>query len=488
MANSWLILFVIFTSLYIYMCGLAMDYLNKSSISRQIETPSISSVERQQAMQSKKHLAMWAVILILTALVLLKYTPFIITNINNVLALVLPQVSIPLLKFVVPLGISFYSLQAISYCVDVYRGTIEVEKNPLKLALYLTFFPTIMQGPITRYKAIQESLFAGYAITAVSLTNGVQRITWGLFKKIVIADRLNSLVVSIIDVDNAGFSGSIILIGALVYTIQLYMDFSGIVDISLGTAEIFNITLPENFRQPFFATTVVEFWKRWHVTLGLWLKDYVFYPVMLSRHMKQFTKRTRRIFGKHTALLITNIIALFAVWFCNGLWHGTGWNYLLYGMYYFMLISLSVVCAPVILLVKKKLHINDKSVSFRIFQGFKMITIIVIGELIFRVESIWKILSLAKNVIFKFEILDVSNGFFERFSFNIFDFWIGIVAIILVLIVDIMKEKKIDPRRSINSRPILIRWTLSYLIILFIVIFGAYGPGYTPVDIIYAGF
>lgn len=181
-----------------------------------------------------------------------------------------------------PIGISYYSLQAISYMTDVYRGTQESCKNPIKVALYLSFFPQIMEGPISRFSETADALYGGNSIQFENLVFGYQRIIWGLFKKMVIADRLAPLVAKVFSNYN-NFDGAAILVGVLAYTMQLYMEFSGCMDIIMGSGEIFGVPLPENFRQPFFAKNAGDFWRRWHITLGAWLKDYVFYPISLAK-------------------------------------------------------------------------------------------------------------------------------------------------------------------------------------------------------------
>ncbi len=486
--SKWQFVFVLLTTLLIYLFGLGISHIDSKSIPKEDEASQNLRELKTQALIKKRHFLKIVIGFVLLILIVLKYSPFISKNVQTIVSSLSFGVEIPIMKFIVPLGISFYSLQAISYCVDIYRGVIQPEKNFLKLCLYLCFFPTIMQGPITRYNDIAPSLYAGNPITMTSLSGGLQRIIWGFFKKIVIADRLNALVSAILDVNHSNFSGSVILFGALIYTIQLYMDFSGIVDICIGTSDIFNIKVPENFRQPFFAKTVTEFWKRWHMTLGAWLKDYVFYPVMLSRHIKSLTKKTRKKFGKNTSLIITNAIALFVVWLCNGFWHGAGWNFVLYGMYYFTLITLALIFEPVFIKIKDVLKLDQHPFTLRFIQTVKMSVIIIFGELIFRVESIQKLIMMFKNVIFKFQLSDFVNGLNSVPTFNIVDIAVVLIAVIVVFAVDMLKEKGYDPFQTVITWPTWARWSLTYTFILVIVIFGAYGNGNAPVDIIYAGF
>ncbi|MEG0328247.1 MAG: MBOAT family O-acyltransferase [Erysipelothrix sp.] len=486
--SKWQFIFVLLTTLLIYLYGLGINYIDTRKNSSEDESSENRRELKKHVLTKKKRFLKIVISLILLILIVLKYTPFISKNIQAIVSSLSFGVEIPIMKFIVPLGISFYSLQAVSYCVDIYRGVVQPEKNFLKLCLYLCFFPTIMQGPITRYSDISPSLYAGDSITMSSFSGGLQRIIWGFFKKIVIADRLNALVSAILDVNHSNFSGSVILFGALIYTIQLYMDFSGIVDICIGTSDIFNIKIPENFRQPFFAKTVTEFWKRWHMTLGAWLKDYVFYPVMLSRHIKSLTKKTRKKLGKNASLIITNTIALFVVWLCNGFWHGAGWNFVLYGIYYFTLITLALIFEPVFKKIKKRLRLDKHTFSLRFLQTLKMSVIIIFGELIFRVESIQKLIMMLKNVIFKFQLSDFVNGLNSVPAFKIIDIGVVFFALIVVFVVNLLKEKGLDPFQMVFTWPTWARWSLTYTFILVIVIFGAYGNGYAPVDIIYAGF
>ena len=197
-----------------------------------------------------------------------------------------------------------------------------------------------MEGPICRYGETAQQLWAGNPITYHNLTFGVQRMLYGFFKKLVIADRLNLLVVTVFD-GYMDYDGGVIALGMVCYTCQLYMDFSGVMDIVIGCAEIFSVTLPENFRQPFFSRSVSEFWRRWHITLGTWFRDYVFYPLSLSEPLKRLTKSARKKWGNHFGPLCASAVALFCVWFCNGLWHGAAWCFLFFGFIILLGFSLS---------------------------------------------------------------------------------------------------------------------------------------------------
>ena len=205
-----------------------------------------------------------------------------------------------------------------------------------------------MEGPITKYSDTANSLYEGNKVTYNSFCFGYQRVLYGYLKKIVISDRLNILVQTIFN-GYTSYSGTAIFLGAVAYTIMLYMEFSGTMDVVIGIGEMFGVKITENFRQPFFSKNISEFWMRWHISLGTWFKDYIFYPVSLSKPMKKLTLKARKVLGNHGGALISGAVALFCVWFLNGLWHGAGWPFLLFGMYHFLLIVIGNIFEPLII-------------------------------------------------------------------------------------------------------------------------------------------
>ena len=439
-------------------------------------------------MDDKGKLATVGVLALLALLIGLKYSGFIVENINAVAKMIGFAGILNFKRIGVPLGISFYTLQAISYVVDVKRKRFPAETNYARLVLYLSFFPTIMEGPIIRYIDISSTLYEGKRINYTGLTMGLQRVLWGLFKKMVIADRLDVFVGKIFNSQPLQDNGAIIFVGAIIYTIQLYMDFSGVIDMSLGTAEIFNVRLIENFRQPFFARTAAEFWQRWHISLGLWFKEYIFYPVLLSRRVKKMTKIIRKKTTKHLALVLANATALFAVWLCNGLWHGTGWQYAFFGMYYFVILTIANFLDPHIKKMYKFLHINPDWVIVQIFQRAKLLLIVIIGEMFFRADGLRAGLKMFKAIVTNFQPASLVDGSLLKFGLSAMDFYAVFMAVAIVFIVGLLKERKLEIRSKISSLPLPVRWSLLYGLILLIVIFGAYGEGYAPVEVIYAGF
>ena len=286
--------------------------------------------------------ARWAVPAVLLAdfgmLAFIKYTNFVLGNINGLFG-----TNIRELKLLLPLGISFYTFQATGYLLDVHWKRCKAERNPFRFALFLAFFPQIMQGPIGRYSRLADQLYAEREFDMARIERGLYRIVWGFFKKIVIADNAVLYVDAIFDNYNTmpGYG----IMGILLYGAQLYADFSGGIDIVIGIAEMLGITLDENFTQPFFATSITDFWHRWHITLGTWMKDYLFYPVSLSRWMGKFGKWARTKFGKNIGRALPICLANIIVFLVVGIWHGPAWHNIFYGLYNGVIIGVSGLLA-----------------------------------------------------------------------------------------------------------------------------------------------
>ena len=416
-----------------------------------------------------------------------KYTPFFSDNLNVLLRMLHIPVVLKRPVFAIPIGISFYTMQAASYVLDVYRGKIRADRNLLRIALFMSFFPQIMEGPICRYSDTAMQLWEAPRIRFENLIAGIERILWGLMKKTVVADRLNLLIENVFSGYEA-YDGFVIALAAVCYTVQLYMDFSGTMDVVIGTGQIFGITMPENFKRPFFSKTISEFWTRWHITLGTWFKDYLFYPLSVSRPMKKLTSRARKRFGNHYGPLFSGAIALLCVWLCNGLWHGAGWHYIVFGLYHFVLILTGNLIAPLSIALAEKLHIRRDHFLYRTLQGIRTFVLVCIGELIFRALSLGQAAGMLKKIGTQFTTAVLRDGSLFTMGMDRQDYIIVFVTLVIVLIVGIVQERGVRIREYLAGRNLAVRFAAGYALILFIVIFGAYGLGYLPVNPIYAGF
>lgn len=425
--------------------------------------------------------------ILLAVLAYLKYYQFFADNLNVLLGAIHLPFVLEGKTLLLPVGISFYTLEAISYMADVYWGKIPAEDNPGKIALYLAFFPQIMEGPICSYSDTAQKLWECGALEYRNLSEGFTRIWWGLFKKMVVADRLNVVVKTIFD-NYGNYSGVMIAVAAISYTVQLYMEFSGCMDIVIGSARMFGIILPENFRQPFFSKSASEFWRRWHITLGVWFKSYIFYPVSVSETVKKWNKFGKKHLNKYITKLGTSAMALLPVWLCNGLWHGPRWSYIFYGIYYFCLIMLGIVWEPVRNKILAFWHINEKAVYYRVFQVLKTWVIIFTGELFFRANDLKSGIAMFRSMFRGFHLRELWDGRLLQLGIDRADYFAIVLGVIVVAVIGCMKERGIDVSKKLTEARLPIRWAFSYVLIFAVIILGAYGAGYQPVDLIYAGF
>lgn len=488
LVSGKLVICLLLTVLSAHYFGLWLDRIvaQRTAALQNAEKEERKGIKKAYQRRSRRVLAFAAVLHIGTLLVL-KYTAFAATNINSLLGLLGLEFRFGIPKFMLPLGISFFTLQAVSYIVDVYREKIKADDNPLRLMLWLAFFPQITEGPICRYSQTAEQLWNAGRIEFSNLTLGLERLLYGMMKKIVVADRLNPLIKEVFD-NYAAYDGGVIALAAVCYTIQLYMDFSGAMDAVTGIGQIFGIAMPENFRRPFFSRTISEFWKRWHITLGEWLKDYLFYPVTMSKPMQHLTKSARKKLGNQYGPLLAGSVALLCVWLANGLWHGAAWNYILFGLYHFAVIMAGRLIAPLVKKSNERLHIDPESAPYRAAQIIRSNILIVIGELIFRANGAAAGAKMLGKAVTDFTFSSFSAEFFSNIGVDIGDFIAVGVSVAIVLAVSVMQEKGVNIRQRLRERGPVIHYAVILALLLYIIVIGAYGPGYTPVDPIYADF
>ena len=483
--SQWLIVFLLATTAITFGTGLALNELLKRRDAQLAQVPSGKRAIKQTCKHRMKLALAAGIIVDFGILVTLKYLGFFGGIASSLLNLMGIQTTLVAPKIGVTIGISFYTLMAASYLIDVYRETTKADTNLGRIALFLSFFPQIMEGPICRYSQTAEKLWSGQNVTRDNLHYGMLRIVVGFAKKFIIADRLDLFVKPVFD-NYAGYDGGIIALAAVLYTVQLYCDFSGCMDVAIGTARIFNVSLPENFRQPFFSKTASEFWQRWHITLGTWFKDYVYYPVSLSNPVKKLTSRARTRFGNRYGPLLTSSIALFCVWLGNGLWHGAGSQYLFFGMYYFALILAGGFVEPPVQALASRFHINRESAPYQAFRIVRTLVIIFVGEMFFRASSFHDGIAMFHRFVTSFSLDSLTSGAVAGIGMDIYDFAIVAIFAALVLICDILKERGADVVDAAANCTAPVRWTTCMLIVFSVIVFGAYGYGYAPVAPMYA--
>ena len=413
--SKFLIVYISLEILLVYFFGKKLGSMKKGTMDRKV------------FQKKKARVLRIGVLLLLGILIALKYTNFLGETFIS---------GYQKINILVPIGISYYTLQGISYLSDV-KNKKYPSGSLMQVALYLSFFPTIMEGPITRFNEVGEDLIAGEKLNGRNVTMGYERILWGLFKKLCIADHLGPAVNYLFD--HWDGSGVLALLGAVLCTIQLYMDFAGTIDIAIGSAEIFNVTLPENFRQPFFAKNAGDFWHRWHITLGTFFRDYIFYPVSLSKPVQKLTKKCNGI-SKKLGRYIGPSIALLLVWLANGFWHGANWTYVGYGLYYFVLMFIEQLFTKPFEERCRRVHLDGW--PLRIFRFVKLFIIVIIGEMFFRAATFsngWKMFT-AILTDHNLTLLRARLGMME---FDSYDFVSVGICFIVVIIVSVMEERGI---------------------------------------------
>lgn len=282
--------------------------------------------------RGKKLAVTCGVIVNLLLLGIFKYTGFVVENINALTGL-----SLPVPQIALPLGISFYTFQAMTYVIDVYRGYCKPQGSYAKVLLYICLFPQLVAGPIVRYTDIEESL-EDRRVSAAQINHGVYRFAIGLAKKVVLSNTCALACTNLFALKTTSVTGS--WLGIFFYALQIYFDFGGYSDMAIGLGHMFGFTFAENFDYPYISRSVSEYWRRWHMTMSSWFRDYLFYPVLRSRFMTNLARKLKKSGHKAASRNVPTILALLIVWFSTGLWHGASWNYVLWGLYYGVLLIL----------------------------------------------------------------------------------------------------------------------------------------------------
>ena len=391
------------------------------------------------------------------------------------------------LGLLAPLGISFYTLTLLGYLIDVYYELGEPETNILKLALFGYYFPTMISGPIIRYRDMKEQLFVAHPLQYKNVTYGIQRMVWGFFKKLVISERMG-LVVDTVFNNYTVHSGFTVVIAAVCFTFQLYTDFSGCMDIVIGASETLGIILPENFDTPFFSRNISEYWRRWHITLGTWLKDYLFYPLLRTKFFTNLPKKLKAKCGKKTAKRITTYTAMLILWFTIGFWHGGVWKYIIgSGLLHWFYIVSGEVLEPVWKKLKTMFHIKEENKGFIFFQQIRTFVLVTIGLVFFRAENV-KAACIMLGSIFKSWNPEIFwNGAVFDLGLDWIEFTIAIVSLLILLVVSRLQQKE-SIRARVARQKLPVRWILFYALLFYVILLGNYGPGYTAAEFIYQGF
>ena len=288
-----------------------------------------------------------------------------------------------ILKITLPIGISFFTFQILSYVLDVYYGNAKVQKRIADVALYISMFPQLIAGPIVRYSVVAEEINHREE-TKENFVAGFSRFIVGLAKKVLIANYLAIMVDNIFLLDERSLATA--WLGVIGYALQIYFDFSGYSDMAIGLGFIFGFHFNENFDYPYISKSVPEFWRRWHISVSEWFRDYLFYPVMRSNWCQKLAKFSKKKFSKNTAKLIPTVVATMIVWISTGVWHGANWTYVFWGVYYGVLIALSSIVKKPMKKINQRLHI-DECKWFDVVRLVRTLFLVCIGYVVFRSDS-----------------------------------------------------------------------------------------------------
>ncbi len=406
-------------------------------------------------------------------LIFYKYFDFILDNINVVLANVGVELISNPFDVLLPVGISFYTFQALSYTVDVYRGEIEAEKNPFRYAVFVSFFPQLVAGPIERSKNLLNQVKNVHNIKLWNydrVANGVVQMVWGMFQKMVIADRVAIFVNSVYD--NLHAVGTVeTVVAAVAFSIQIYCDFAAYSTIAIGAARVMGFDLMENFNTPYFANSIQDFWRRWHISLSTWFRDYLYIPLGGNR------KGTVR---KYVNLMITFLV--------SGLWHGASWNYVVWGGLNGFYQVVGGVTKPLRKKVNEIFKVKEDVFSYKFGQILFTFALTTLTWVFFRAETIEEAFYFFERMTRWNPWVIFNEGLFnfglDRVETNVL--LIGIVIMILIDILRYVKKKQFSD--FMMEQNFWFRWVVVIAMVLGCVIYGVYGINFDSSQFIYFQF
>ena len=384
---------------------------------------------------------------------------------------------------ILPLGLSYFTFQSAGYLIDVFRGKAEAQRNPLKVWLFIGYFPQLTQGPISTWKELGAQLTAGHRLEPVNFVSGFQLLLWGYFKKMVIADRLTATTSALLAGND--LPGWLVLGGVVLYAIRLYTDFSGGMDVVRGVSRILGVELPENFRRPFFAKSVAEYWRRWHITLGAWFRSNLLYPLTTSRGGIALGKAASKAFGKKTGRVVPSALATLLVFLLIGIWHTANWNAVVFGAYFGVVMAASMLLEPVWKTMRSTLNL-PKGGWMTPVRLVRTWILILIAQYFAFTAGPGQGLFLIARTLQPWDFSDFAaraSGIMEPLE------WIIAGAgCLIVLAVDILNELKADVCGRLARAPFFVRWPFLLILIAAIAVFGVYGSGYDSAAFLYMQF
>lgn len=474
--------FIIFTTVSSYIATIIMDKnirkrdeyiaLHKSELSR--------DEKKEYKRRIKSGNRIWFVIAIAANFGILFFCKAALTESFGAL---LKGEGLSFLTLGLPMGMSFYMFQTIGYVIDVYREKAEVIRNPFKLALFTAFFPQLIQGPISKFDQLKDSLFSVHPFDRTQVAFGLERMLWGFFKKMVIADRI---AVAVGALNDDGSTGVAFFVMVMFYSVQLYADFSGGIDIAIGAAQTLGITLPENFIRPYFSTNIADYWRRWHITLNEWMRSYIFYPITVSGPMLKLSVKARKKVGK-LGMRLPIYIGSVLCWLGTGVWHGFCLNFIIWGMLNCFIIVISEELAPLYAKFHEKTGLKGRKgyTVFEIIRTFLMMSLIRITDLFGNNMGDYfrRVASLAYT--FNFNIF--SDGTLMNLGLDVKDYIIVACGVAIMFAVSCIQTKG-SVRSQALKMPRIARYAIILVMLFAVILLGSYGIGYDKTNFIYNKF
>ncbi|MCL2188280.1 MAG: MBOAT family protein [Defluviitaleaceae bacterium] len=489
-AGPIFLLYICTTIIVTYICTMGMRRVWEKSAQRSdfTEDKQLRKQYKAEAKAISKRWLVSALVIVLGLLAMVKYTDFVIGNTNVVLGWLGVDRSFGFMRFALPMGISFYTFQTVGYLLDVHRQKAQPLANPLKLALFVSFFPQVVQGPISRFGMLSETLYSGESLQKHNLSRGGMRVLIGFFKKLVIADRLWPALVVLTSYPE-DFRGAFYLFSIFMYAVILFMDFTGGIDITIGVAEMFGVKMPENFNRPFYSRSIQEYWTRWHITMYTWFRDYLFYPMTLSKGMLRATKFCRRVLGDGLGKRIPVHLSLLWVWFLTGLWHGATWNFIAWGLANGIVIMLAQELTP----LKNRFHARFTTIKHnylficaQIFWTFWLMNMIRSFDIYAGVRNTFGMMA---SVVTDFGLSDFLARGVSELTLYTSDYIAALTGVAVILWISYLGRDGVDFRDKLTQN---FHWVARYAvigIILFMtLVLGAYGHGYDARQFIYNQF
>lgn len=444
---------LLFTTLATYLCGLKLDAIRKLDI------------EEEKKNKDKKIYVAICIGINITVLILFKYLGFICDNVNAVLDLFNSKKSFPSIYMILPVGISFYIFQSIGYVIDVYRGDIYAEKNFCRYALFVSFFPQLVAGPIERSRNLLKQLAKPADFNFEKAKDGFLLMLWGFFLKIVVADRI-AIFVDTVYGDYSNYGGWYLIVATVLFAVQIYCDFAGYSIIAMGSAKIMGINLMENFNAPYLAGKVSEFWHRWHISLSSWFKDYLYIPLGGNR--------------KGTARKYINLLIVFLV---SGLWHGANWTFIIWG-------GLNGIFQILEGLAQKRKNKTEKKELITHKIGKILITFLLVDFtwIFFRAANLEGAVNIIKSIFTADNFYVLLNGSLFKCGLDTSNFILMLLGIGIIVFADICKYKGIVIREVIAKQGFWFKCIFVAMVIGLIILFGIWGPGYDAKNFIYFQF